>query len=407
MPLSLSFTIFEYKPFVMNKSLKQYFVKSFIILAIVHLAYFLYGYFTFEGIKKIDIYSEFYRFKFYDDVSISHFFVSGLFLLFFLIFLLKNHARQQYSSAKIFQIGFLLLLISFFTFTFFVSFSFGQNAKLRGELSQKNYNEDKKLLNVLNPFLYGSSSYHSEKLFNYENILYPKPYPVVKEEKQVLIYHDQFNTETTYYSIDTLKVLTEIYNKVSGKTDSLLGFAGLDKNIIKDRIIKKTSIGDSTQVIFKGQEVSPEYDKDICIFLQNKSLFKSIHNDSVQKQQYQAAVKRYKLLYKYKQDSLEHEFAKLDALFKKYNIESHVKPNILVPEIFYYVENPDRLFGGLDNNFDHKALREKFETLDRYFYEPNYLHPSIMPIFFAVVLSVWIVLLLFYILFNKRKQKDI
>ncbi|GAA3782582.1 hypothetical protein [Flavobacterium ginsengiterrae] len=391
----------------MNKNLKQYFVKSFIILAIVHLAYFLYGYFTFEGIKNIDIYSEFYRFKFYDDVSISHFFVSGLFLLFFLIFLVKNHTRQQYSFGKLSLIGFFLLLISFFTFTFFISFSFGQNAKLRSELSQKSYNEDKTLLNTLNPFLYSSNSYHSEKLFNYENILYPKPYPVIKEEKQVLLYHDQFNTETTYYSIDTLKVLTETFNKVSGKTDSILDFVGLDKNIIKDRIIKKTIIGDSTQVIFKGQEVSPEYDDDICIFLQNKSLYKSVHNDSVNKQQYNAAVKRYKLLYKYKQDSLEYQFAKLDTLFKKYNIESHVKPKILVPEIFYYVENPDRLFGGLDNNFDHKALNEKFQTLDRYFYEPNYLHPSIMPIFFAVVFSVWIILFLFYFLFNSKKKAKI
>lgn len=390
----------------MNKNLKRYFVKSFIILAIVHLAYFLYGYFTFEGIQNIDIYSEFYRFKFYDDVSISHFFVSGLFLLFFLIFLLKNHSRKQYSFGKIFQIGFLLLLISFFTFTFFISFSFGQNAKLRSELSQKSYNEDKTLLNTLNPFLYSSNSYHSEKLFNYENILYPKPYPVIKEEKQVLLYHDQFNTETTYYSIDTLKVLTETFNKVSGKTDSILDFAGLDKNIIKDRIIKKTIIGDSTQVVFKGQEVSPEYDDESCIFLQNKSLYSPVHNDSVNKQQYNAAVKRYKLLYKYKQDSLEYQFAKLDTLFKKYNIETHLKPKVLVPEVFYYVENPDRIFGGLDNNFDHKALKEKFQTLDRYFYEPNYLHPSIMPIFFAVVFAVWIVLFLFYMLFNNKKQKD-
>ncbi|MCP2028587.1 hypothetical protein L1276_003757 [Flavobacterium sp. HSC-32F16] len=391
----------------MNKNLKQYFVKSFIILAIVHLAYFLYGYFTFAGINKVDIYSEFYRFKFYDDVSISHFFVSGLFLFFFLIFLLKNHARQRYSFGKVFQIGFLLLLISFFTFTFFISFSFGQNAKLRTELSQESYNEDKTLLNVLTPFLYESSSYHSEKLFNYENILYPKPYPVVKEEKQVLIYHDQFSTETIYYSIDTLKVLTAEYNKVSEKIDLVLDLMDLDKKNKKDRIIKKTVIGDSTQVIFKGKEVSPEYDDEICIFLENKSLFKPVHNFSVSRQQYNAAVKRYKLLYKYKQDSLEYQFAKLDTLFKKYNIESHVKPKVLVPEIFYYVENPNRLFGGLDNNFDHKALHEKFETLDRYFYTPNYLHPTILPLFFAVVFSVWIVLFLFYILFNNKKQKDI
>ena len=124
----------------MNQSLKQYFVKSFIILALIHLAYFLYGYFTFSGIKNINIYSEFYRFKFYDDVSISHFFVSGLFLFFFLIFLLKNHSKQRYSVVKLMQVGVFLLLLSFVTFTFFISFSFGQNAKLRTELPEKKYN---------------------------------------------------------------------------------------------------------------------------------------------------------------------------------------------------------------------------------------------------------------------------
>ncbi len=405
MLLPLSLPIFEYKPYDMNKNLKKYFVKSFIILAILHLAYFLYGYFTFAGIKNINIYSEFYRFKFYDDVSISHFFVSGLFLFFFLIFLLKNHARQHYSFGKIVPIGFLLLLISFFTFTFFVSFSFGQNAKLRGELSQKNYNEDKTLLNVLNPFLYNSNSYHSEKLFNYENVLYPKPYPVIKEEKQVLIYHDQFNSETTYYSIDTLKVLAETYNKVSGKTDSILDFVGLDKNILKDRIIKKNIVGDSTQVVFKGQEVSPEYDKNICIFLQNKSLYSPIRNDSVKKQQYQAAVKRYNLLYKYKKDSLEYQFQKLDTLFKRYNVETNINPKGLTAEVLHYVKNANADFPSLNNGFDKKALHEKFQTLERYFYTPNYLHPTILPIFLAVVFSVWIVLFLLYIVFNTKKQK--
>lgn len=389
----------------MNKTLKQYFVKSFIILALIHLAYFVYGYFTFKGIKNINIYSEFYRFKFYDDVSISHFFISGLFLLFFLIFLLKNHTRQQYSFGKILQIGFFLLLISFVSLTFFISFSFGQNAKLRGELSQKNYNEDKELLNVLNPFLYASTSYYSEKLFNYENILYPKPYPVIKEEKQVLIYHDQFGTETTYYSIDTLKVLTETYNKVSNKTDSILDFAGVDTNILKDRIIKKTIIGDSTQVIFKGTEVSPEYDKDICIFLENKSLYKPVNAEPVEKQQYNAAVKRYNLLYKFKQDSLKYQFQKLDTLFKKYNIETRIVPQKLTSEVFDYAGNQERSLNGIENYFDRKALNEKFQTLDRYFYEPNYLHPNIAFIFFIVVLVVWLGLFLFYIPFNYRKVK--
>ena len=385
----------------MTKTLKQYFVKSFIVLALIHLVYFLYGYFTFAGIGKIDIYSEFYRFKFYDDVSISHFFVSGLFLLFFLLFLLKNHSKQQYSFGKIVQAGGLLLLVSFFTFTFFISFSFGQNAKLKSELPEKKYNADKELLNVLNPFLY--TSYSSEKLFNYENILYPKPYPVIKEEIQVQLYHDQFNTETVYFSIDTLKILTETYNKVSGKTDSILDIAGLDENILKDRIIKKTVIKDSTQIIFKGAELNPEYDDDICIFLMNKSLYKPVHGDSVKTQQYNAAVKRYKLLYKYKKDSLEYQFKKLDTLFKKYHIETQIVPKQLTASAFYFKEHRNEYLNSIPNSFDRKALNEKFQTLERYFYEPNYLHPSIMPIFFAVVFSVWLILFLLYFLFNNRK----
>ncbi|CAC9973217.1 hypothetical protein [Flavobacterium panici] len=391
----------------MNKALKQYLVKSFIILAVIHLSYFLYGYFTFEGIKKIDIYSEFYRFKFYDDVSISHFFISGLFLLFFLIFLLKNHARQHYSFGKILKIGFFLLLISFVSLTFFISFSFGQNAKLKGELSEKSYNKDKQLLNVLNPFLYNSSSYYSEKLFNYENILYPKPYPVIKEEKQELIYHDQFGTVTTYYSIDTLKVLTETYNKVSKKADSIFDFVGLDVNIVKDRIIKQTVIGDSTEIVFKGTEVSPEYDKDICIFIENKSLYKPVNGKSVEKQQYEAAVKRYNLLYKFKQDSLTKQFQKLDTLFKKYNIETHIVPQKLTSQVFYYAKNQERRLEGIENYFDRKALNEKFQTLERYLYQPNYLHPNILPIFFIVVAIVWLGLFLFYIPFNYMKGKKL
>lgn len=389
----------------MNKTLKQYFVKSFIILAIIHLAYFLYGYFTFEGIKKIDIYSEFYRFKFYDDISISHFFVTCFFLFFFLIFLLKNHARQQYSFGKLLQIGFVLLVLSFSSLTFFISFSFGQNAKLKSELSEKSYNKDKELLNVLNPFLYNYTSYYSEKLFNSENILYPKPYPVIKEEKQVLLYHDQFNIETTYYSIDTLKVLTETYNKVAKKTDSIFDFTGLDINIVKERIIKKNVVGDSTQIIFKGVEVSPEYDKDICIFLENKSLYKPINDLTIEKQQYETAVKRYNLLYKFKQDSLKNQFQKLDTLFKKYNIQSSIVPKRLTSQIFYYAKNQERHLNGIENNFDRKALNEKFQTLDRYFYQPNYLHPNILPIFFVILAIVWLDIFLFYILFNYKKPK--
>jgi len=391
----------------MNQSLKQYFVKSFIILSLIHLAYFLYGYFTFAGIKNINIYSEFYRFKFYDDVSISHFFVSGLFLFFFLIFLLKNHSRQRYSVVKLMQVGAFLLLLSFVTFTFFISFSFGQNAKLRTELPEKKYNEDKELLNVLYPFLYPYTSYSSEKLFNYENILYPKPYPVIKEEKNEQVYHDQFTTETTYYSIDTLKVLTETYNKVSGKADAILDFAGLDENILKDRIIKKTIIKDSTQLIFKGGEVNPDYDTGICIFLENKLLYQPIHGESIAKQQYAAAVKRYKLLYKYKKDSLQDQFHKLDTILKKLNIETQIVPKDVTADVFHFVKNQGEPLNAIRNNFDRKTLREKFQTLERYFYEPNYLHPNVLPIFSIVVAAVWLFLFLIYALFNYRKNATV
>lgn len=89
----------------MDKNLKRFFVKCFVILSLIHLAYFIYGYFKFEGIANIDIYTEFYRFKFYDDVSISHFFISGLFLLFFLIFLLKNHTKQKSTLGRLSKIG--------------------------------------------------------------------------------------------------------------------------------------------------------------------------------------------------------------------------------------------------------------------------------------------------------------
>jgi hypothetical protein len=71
--------------------------------------------------------------------------------------------------------------VSFFSLTFFISYSFGFNAKLRTELPEKDLNKDKTLLNVLQPFLYNYTSYSSEKLFNPENVLYPKPYPVIEQ----------------------------------------------------------------------------------------------------------------------------------------------------------------------------------------------------------------------------------
>lgn len=386
----------------MTKNLKHYFIKSVIVLALIHLAYFLYGFFTFKGIGKINIYTEFYRFKFYDDVSISHFFVSGLFLLIFLIFLVRNHSRENYKGGSLFKVAICLLMISFLAFSFFISYSFGMNAKLKSELSENDFNNDKKLLNVLNPFLYGYTSYSSEKLFNYENILYPKPYPVIKQEDTISPGEYPI-TETSYYSIDTIKALTSTFAKTTNKADSIFDILGFDKEELYKRVLSKTVVGDSTEIVFKSVTVHPEHDKDICIFLENKSLFKPVKGDSVNTQTYQAAVDRYKLLYNSKKDSLTYTFQKLDTILRKYNIETSLIPKQLTQDVYHYRDNQDEPLNGIRNTFDRKALAEKFTTLDKLFYEPNYLHPNIIAIYFAVIVSVWIVLFLFYVLFNKKK----
>lgn len=386
----------------MTKTLKRYFIKSFIVLALIHLAYFLYGFFTFKGIAKINVYTEFYRFKFYDDVSISHFFVSGLFLFFFLIFLVRNHSRENYNGGNLFKIAICLLLISFLTFSFFVSYSFGMNAKLKAELSENDFNNDKKLLNVLNPFLYGYTSYSSDKLFNYENILYPKPYPVIKQE-DTIVPGEYAITETSYYSIDTIKALTSTFDKTTNKADSIFDILGFDKEELHKRVISKTVLGDSTAIIFKSAQVHPEHDSDICIFLENKSLFNPVQGDSIDKQTYQAAVDRYKLLYNSKKDSLAYTFQKLDTILRKYNIETSLIPKQLTQDVYHYRDHQDEPLNGIRNTFDRKALIEKFKTLDKLFYEPNYLHPNIIAIYFAVIVSVWIVLFLFYLVFNRKK----
>ncbi|CAD0221190.1 protein of unknown function [Chryseobacterium sp. JV274] len=85
----------------MNRKLKRFLIKSFAVLAVMHLAYFIYGYIKFEGLQKIDIYTEFYRFKFYDDVSISHFFVTSFFLFFFFVFLLRNHSPKRNIMSRV------------------------------------------------------------------------------------------------------------------------------------------------------------------------------------------------------------------------------------------------------------------------------------------------------------------
>ncbi|UCA57745.1 hypothetical protein KB553_11795 [Chryseobacterium rhizoplanae] len=392
----------------MDRKLKLFFIKSFAVLAMIHLAYFIYGYIKFEGLKKINIYTEFYRFKFYDDVSISHFFISGLFLFFFIIFLLRNHSQKRNGLSKTFGIGFILLLVSFFSLTFFISYSFGLNTKLRTELPEKDLNKDKTLLNVLQPFLYNYTSYSSEKLFNPENVLYPKPYPVV-EQKDTLYYDpgnkEYYSTESIYYSIDTLKMLSTDHKKISKKTKLVLDLLGLDDKELEKRIISKKEIADSTEIIFKGEEVHPQYDEKMCIFLENKFLFFPLHKIPEEKQQYQNAVKRYNLLYKYGQDSLLGSFQRLDVLLKKYNIESQIVPKDLTKDVFYYRDHKLEPLNGIRNTHERKDLKDKFATLDRLFYKPNYLHPSIVEFFISAVLGVWFILFLLYQIWNFRNRK--
>ncbi|WP_312901310.1 hypothetical protein [Chryseobacterium taichungense] len=393
----------------MDKQLKKFLIKSVIVLSVIHLGYFIYGYFKFEGIRKIDIYTEFYRFKFYDDVSISHFFITGLFLFCFLVLLLRNHSKKKYSVINIVKIGTSLLLISFLSLTFFISYSFGLNAKMRQELPEKDFNKDKTFLNVLYPFLYNYTSYSSGKLFNPENILYPKPYPVIAET-DTTYYNpndkEYYSVETNYYSIDTLKILSSDYKNISSKILSGMDYLGLEPKDFTKRIISKKAIGDSTEIVFKGSEVDPEYDEDICIFLENKILYSPVRNVSEATQQYQNAVARYKLLYKYDQDSLLHSFQHLDTLFKKYNIESQIVPKDLKHDVFYFRDHNREPLNEIRNTFDRAKLKDKFNTLERLFYKPNYLHPSIQIIFMIVVLSVWTALFLLYLIWNYIKTRN-
>jgi hypothetical protein len=392
----------------MDKKLKIFLIKSVIVLSVIHLAYFIYGYFKFEGIRKVDTYTEFYRFKFYDDVSISHFFITGLFLFCFLVLLLRNHSKKRYSVANTVKIGASILLISFLSLTFFISYSFGLNAKMRHELPEKDFNKDKTLLNVLYPFLYNYTSYSSDKLFNPENILYPKPYPVIAERDTTFYDPDNseyYSVQTSYYSIDTLKILSSDYKNITSKVISGMDYLGLEPKEFTKRLISKKAIGDSTEIIFKGVEVDPEYDEDVCIFLENKILYSPVHKVSQSAQQYQNAVTRYKLLYKYDKDSLLHSFQRLDTLFKKYNIESQIVPKDLNHDVFYFRDHSREPLNEIRNTFDRAKLKERVTTLERLFYKPNYLHPSIQAIFMAVVLSFWLAIFLLYLIWNYMKTR--
>jgi hypothetical protein len=377
----------------MSHNLKKFLLKSVIVLVLIHLAYFLYGYFKFTGIKQINIYTEFYRFKFYDDVSISHFFVTGLFLLTILILLIRNHSRQKYNFLNLFKIGIILFPIGFLSLTFFISYSFGMNAKLKQELPEKKFNADKTLLNVLNPFLYPGSSYNSENLFKVTDILYPKPYPVIEVQDTVfydLANKESFSLQSAYHSIDTLKILTSAYEKLKSATSAAEELFGFDQKELQKRIISKTVRKDSTVIVFKGAEVNPQYDEEICIFLENKVLISPVNDQTVATQQRQNAIARYQLLYKLNKDSLLHAFKKLDTLLKKYNIESSINPTALTQDVFRFRDKDQEQLYLIRNNFDRNALIEKVNTLNRLFYQPGYFHSSIREIFFIVLFSTWL-----------------
>ncbi|WP_354361357.1 hypothetical protein [Pedobacter sp. UYP30] len=353
--------------------------------------------------------TEFYRFQFWDDVSISHFFVTGLFLLAVLVFLIRNHSKERYNPKNLLKIGAILLLIVFLSLTFFISYSFGLNVKLREKFPQKSFNADKTLLNTLNPFLYNYSLYSSEKLFAITNILYPKPYPVI--EVTDTTFYDLTNKESYilashYYSIDTLKMLTSGYENLKTTSNSVFNALGLDNAELQKRIISKKTVKDSTEIVFKGAEVSPRYDPDICMFLRNNTLISPISGISIKKQQRQNAIRRYKLLYKLDKDSLLNSFKKLDTLLKKYGIESKINPMELTRDAFYFRDNNHEQLNDIRNTFDRNALLAEFNMLDSFFYQSNYFDSSIRTIFFSVLFSLWLFGFLIFIIVNfMRKSK--
>ncbi|MGY0039602.1 hypothetical protein [Pedobacter sp. NJ-S-72] len=89
--------------------------------------------------------------------------------------------------------------------------------------------------------------------------------------------------ESKYYSIDTLKMLTSGYEKFKSASNSVYDLFGFDKEELQKRIISKNTRKDSTEIIFKGLEVNPKYDNDICIFLENNTLISPINDLPIKK----------------------------------------------------------------------------------------------------------------------------
>ncbi|WP_316799603.1 hypothetical protein [Pedobacter frigidisoli] len=391
----------------MSSKLKKFLLLSNVVLILIHIAYFAYGFIHFPGVKNINIYTEFYRFKFYDEVSISHFFIAGLFLLITLILLIRNHSRVHYSVKQLLLIGGVLLLTVANSLTFFMSYSFGMNASLKNELPEKKLNADKTLLNVLNSFLYPVGAYNSESMFKVTNILYPDPYPII-EEQDTPFYDpankESFTVQTVYYSIDTLKLAEKSFDKMKKSADTISSLLGFGKAELANRIISQKTENDSTVIIYKGREVNPQYDDSVCVFLETNNLISPINGIDIKMQQQQNAVKRYNLLYRAPSDSLLRAFKSLDTLLKNYKIESYLQPAALIKDVYHIRDGNQQSVIEMQNRFERNQLIDKIKTLDRLFYQPAFFHSSIRPIFFCVLLGTWLFGFLIFVIVNYRRR---
>ncbi|WP_222621939.1 hypothetical protein [Pedobacter fastidiosus] len=182
-------------------------------------------------------------------------------------------------------------------------------------------------------------------------------------------------------------MLTSRYEKLKTETNSACKLLGSDEKELQKRIILKTNRKDSTVIIFKGSEINPQYDDEICIFLENNRLISPLNDQTVAEQQRQNAIERYELFNKLNKDSLLQSFKKLDTLLKKYYIESSINPVALTQDVFYFRDKNHEQLNVIRNNLDRNALFEKINNLNRLSYQPEYFHSSIREIFFIVLFS--------------------
>lgn len=390
----------------MKLSLKKYFIILIIILLIIHIGYFTYGFNHFKSFEDADIYFTFYRFKFYDDVSISHFFVTSIFLFFSTIVLIKNYRKINYSPN---QIGLLLIgifLTVILSCTFFISFSLGQRTKIHTLLTEEKFNEDKTLVNTLNVFLFNNITDKVNDSFDVENVLYPEPYPVIMSLDTIEYMDGSIYEEENYYSIDTIVLEEKTYEKLSklaGTAYSVLNDFEIPEIDFKNDIISKQTYNDSIEIIYKGREVHPN--NDLSTFMMNSNLFNRVRNKPIFEQRYEAAKERYNLLFTYKIDSLNSKLGQLQNILNKYKIEAEVNSEKLAKNIINANKSGYSIgYLSLDNYIDRPALEARFTTLDKLFYEPQYFHQSIRGIFFIVTITLTLLITLLFLMFNKLKN---